>query len=70
MNDDGGAGTRQRIREGRCACCGGHTEDFELIAEADIRMCREWCINPDMGRDHRDPETIRVILAEAAGRSV
>lgn len=59
--------TRRRIREGRCACCGLETDDFELIAEADIRMCREHCIDPPR-RDHRDEETVRVILTHAAGR--
>lgn len=56
--------TRDRIRRGRCACCGMETEDFELIAEADIRMCREFCIDPPH-RDHRDPATVEAILRDA-----
>lgn len=62
-----GETARRRIRQGRCACCGGMTEDFELIAEADIRMCREHCIDPPH-RDHRDSLTVETILRYAAGR--
>ena len=58
------AGTRRSIAEGRCACCGITTEDYEEIAPG-IRMCREWCITPPH-RDHRDEATIAVILAHAA----
>lgn len=31
---------RSRIAAGVCACCGSETEDYELIAEGDVRMCR------------------------------
>lgn len=53
----------RRVREGRCSCCGGETEDFEWIHEG-VKMCREWCIDPEgwAHRDHRD--TIPYILAE------
>lgn len=61
------ATTQGRITSGRCACCGGVTDVYEEIAPG-IRMCREWCITPP-GRDHRDPETIRVILSEARGEA-
>ena len=58
------ADTRRNIAGGRCACCGGRTEDYEEIAPG-IRMCHEWCIAPPY-RDHRDEATIAVILTHAA----
>ena len=58
--------TWQRVRDGRCACCGIVTEDWEPIAEG-VLMCREWCIDPEeTGRDHRDPVTVEYILSLAA----
>lgn len=52
-----GVCTLKRVREGRCACCGGETEDFRYIAEG-VKQCNESC------RSHGDQGTVEVILYE------
>lgn len=47
----------QRVRDGRCACCGGETEDFRYIAEG-VKQCNESC------RNHGDAAIVKLILEE------
>jgi hypothetical protein len=64
LDDLGAREAFWRVTYGLCVCCGARTDDWVPIGEG-VKMCREWCIDPDTGRDHRD---VTGILLEAVLR--